>query len=253
MLRNTFSHIPGVTANTESTIWRSNVWDWGGFLDKHNGVPIQENKKQRIVRFINKSIEAYENMDHNFFLSNMPGNLHWRAYPDMKCCFLDIETTGLSRHYDDLTVIGLFDGKQSSFFVKGQNLDEFRDQIRKYNMLVTYNGKCFDVPFLKAKFPEVDFNKMHVDLRFAMKELGYSGGLKNIERMMGINRDEDLQGMDGFEAVRLWHRYVKGDEAALDVLLRYNKADIENLKTLMDMTFKKLREKHFLSVINQNI
>jgi len=165
-----------------------------------------------------------------------------------KCCFLDIETTGLNRYKRDITVIGLYDGDKSKFFVNGKNLEDFREEIKKYKMIVSFNGKMFDIPFIQAKFPDIDFNKFHIDLRFAMKKLGYTGGLKRIEKEIGISREEDVTGIDGFEAVRLWYKYKKGDNNALDLLLKYNKEDIENLKYLMDFTFDKLRKKYFHSV-----
>ena len=82
-----------------------------------------------------------------------------------------------------------------------------------------------------------------------MKELGYAGGLKKIEKEIGICRDDDLDGVDGFEAVRLWYKYKKGDQAALDKLVKYNIADVENLKVMMEFAFEKLKEKNFHSVI----
>jgi uncharacterized protein YprB with RNaseH-like and TPR domain len=167
-----------------------------------------------------------------------------------KACFLDIETTGLDKHYDDITLIGLYDGKESKFFVKGKNLADFNEEIKKYDMIITFNGACFDLPFISAKYPNINLDKFHVDLRWAMREIGYSGGLKRIERTLGLERADEIQSVDGFEAVRLWYKYRRGDEAALDKLIRYNQADIENLKFLMDFTFKKLKEKDFLKVIS---
>jgi hypothetical protein len=46
--------------------------------------------------------------------------------------------------------------------------------------------------------------------------LGYRGGLKYIEKKFGISRDQEIDGMDGYDAVRLWQAYQWGDEAALD-------------------------------------
>ena len=80
-----------------------------------------------------------------------------------------------------------------------------------------------------------------------MKELGYSGGLKKIEKEVGICRDDDLQDISGFDAIRLWKQYQRGDEEALKLLVKYNIADIENLKILMDFTYEKLRNKCFIS------
>ena len=47
-------------------------------------------------------------------------------------------------------------------------------------------------------------------------------------------RDEQVKNVDGFEAVRLWRRYQRGDEKALETLLIYNKEDIVNLKFLLN-------------------
>ena len=105
------------------------------------------------------------------------------------------------------------------------------------------------MPFIKAKFPDVDLNHFHFDLRFGMKEIGYSGGLKIIEKEIGINRDDDLTEINGYEAVRLWRRYQKGDKDALGLLIKYNIADIENLKILMDFSFEKLKQQNFNNMI----
>jgi len=151
-----------------------------------------------------------------------------------------------------VTVVGLYDGAKSRIFVQGQNLETFVEEIRKYSLLVTFNGSCFDLPFLAAKFPSIDFSHLHVDLRFAMKRLGYSGGLKAIERELGIDRDEGIAEVDGFEAVRLWKRYLRGDPAALETLIEYNQADIENLKIMMDFAYKKLSSEFMDRINNKN-
>lgn len=249
MLQNTFCHIPGISRSRELQLWRNNILHWNDLKDNHIVLPFS--RRHQLLTVIEDSIAAHENNDYQFFVNRIQGRDHWRVYDELKnqCCFLDIETTGLSKHHDDVTVIGIYDGKASKILVKGKNLHLFPNEIKKYPLLVTFNGRCFDVPFLKAKFPQVDFNKFHIDLRFALKDIGYTGGLKRIEKEIGIQRDDDLQEVDGWEAVRLWYRYLKGDEQALDTLIRYNKADIENLQFLMDFAFERLKRKHFLSAM----
>jgi hypothetical protein len=61
-----------------------------------------------------------------------------------------------------------------------------------------------------------------------------SGGLKNIEKKLGLKRAEEIEDIDGFEAVRLWKRYKKGDLEALELLKKYNEEDIINLKFLIE-------------------
>jgi uncharacterized protein len=241
VLTNSFIHIPGISKEKEVMLWSSNILNWQEFLDNDTFPNLRS--------WIEESVEAHQNNNHKFFLTHLPSNEHWRVYKQFNCCFLDIETTGLSKDYHDVTVIGLYDGKESKIFVNGKNLDQFPAEIAKYSTIISFNGKCFDVPFLKAKFPEVDFNKFHIDLRYVMKSIGYSGGLKRIEKEVGICRDDDLQDISGFDAIRLWRQYQRGDEEALKLLVKYNIADIENLKTLMDFTYDKLRDKHFLGKI----
>ena len=69
--------------------------------------------------------------------------------------------------------------------------------------------------------------------------------LKKIERDLGIARSDEIDGVDGFEAVRLWHRYQRGDKKALQTLISYNNADIMNLEPLMALAYERMRERVF--------
>ncbi len=249
ILQNTFIHISGVGESTEQKIWRSNVLDWESFLSSSNRIDISFSKKKRIDNFLKESLDAIKDNNHKFLVDYFPNKEHWRVYPDMKCCYVDIETTGLSKYRNSITTIGLYDGNKSRVFVQGKDLHEFAHEFSKYNTIVTFNGRGFDIPFIREKLPEVDTNKFHIDLRFVMRSLGYVGGLKRIERDMGVIRDDDLQEVDGYEAVRLWKKYQRGDKEALDLLIKYNIADIENLKIMMDFAFERMKKRCFLSVI----
>ena len=111
----------------------------------------------------------------------------WRLYPEFadRALFLDIETTGLSPDYNEVTVIGALGGGQLALFVKGINLDQFPAYVDQFPLLVTFNGSQFDVPFLRAHFPGARLDQAHIDLRFALASLGYRGGLKVMERTSG--------------------------------------------------------------------
>lgn len=244
MLTNTFLHIPYVNESTEKRLWNSNILSWDDFLSTNMNVP----NKDTITNFIRVSKENYAKKNHSFFSMKLMSRYHWRAYDDFKdnCCFVDIETTGLSKYDNEITVIGLYDGKESKIFVNGKNLEDFPKELDKYSFIVTFNGLLFDIPFIKARFPGLNITQFHADLRFIMKNLGYSGGLKNIEKEMGIERESDLVGMTGYDAVKLWQAYKKfGDEKALDKLIRYNIEDIENLKQLMDFSYEEMKKTCF--------
>ena len=153
-------------------------------------------------------------------------------YPDFsgKAAFLDIETTGLN-HGDTITTACIWDGETLHTYVRGQNLDRLADDLMGYGLLVSYNGRAFDVPFIEAEF-DVRFPQAHLDLRYPLRAVGLSGGLKRIEHTLGIGRG-DVTGMDGYFAVLLWREYQdSGDPRVLETLLAYNAADAANLERL---------------------
>jgi uncharacterized protein YprB with RNaseH-like and TPR domain len=88
------------------------------------------------------------------------------------------------------------------------------------------------------------YDFVHLDLRYMLKEFGLQGDLKSIENQLGINRASDLIGVDGFEEVRLWHKYQRGCQQSLQQLLRYNEEDIINLKTLLNYYLERKQKQH---------
>ena len=146
--------------------------------------------------------------------------------------YVDIETTGLILGYDNITTISLYDGNSVRCYVAERNLNQFIDDLQSYSIIVSYNGKCFDVPFIEKQF-NVTLNQHQLDLRYILKRLGYAGGLKSCERQIGIDRG-NLAEVDGYFAVLLWHEYAtKRNEKALETLLAYNIEDVVNLEKLM--------------------
>jgi|Deesub1362A_J573_1020465.scaffolds.fasta_scaffold00986_24 hypothetical protein len=133
---------------------------------------------------VERSIEAIQDKDASYFSNKLPPSEHWRAYKEFKegVAFLDIETTGLLPDRSYITMVGLFDGKKYRAFIHGINIDEVVDVLPKFKMIITFNGRRFDVPFLLKKFPEIEIRCLHTDLLYYTRRLGLRGGLKNIER-----------------------------------------------------------------------
>jgi hypothetical protein len=162
----------------------------------------------------------------------LAGNVVFDAY-------LDIESTGLSWFYSDITVIGIYlvDGSDNRLVqlvgdeVTPESLLEALDSV---HTIFTYNGSRFDLPFICAAL-RVDLTDRyhHHDLMFDCWKNNLYGGFKVVEARLGIPRQ--LKGIGGREAVMLWWKYQnEGDPDALDLLLRYNKEDVVNLKTLRE-------------------
>ena len=242
MLENTFIHIPGVGAVTERRLWERGIIDWEGFL--RSGAPLLPPGRDILARrILRKSIE--HRRDISFFAEILPRPEMWRLFDSFRdrAVYLDIETSGGWGGWDEITVIGLYDGVEVKSFINGANLDAFEIEVARYDLVVTFNGTCFDLPYIRRTFPSISLPPAHVDLRFLMAQMGFRGGLKKIERDCGITRDLDIRDMDGFEAVRLWQDHLRGSDSALEMLLRYNRADIVNLEPLMVKGFHEMRRK----------
>jgi hypothetical protein len=194
---------------------------------------------------VRQNLEAsIENRDNiRFFHNRLSSADLWRVFDNFrdKAVYLDIETSGLYQGVDDITVIGLYDGKSAKTFVQGINLHEFESEIASYELIITFNGSQFDLPFIRRQFPNISLPPAHIDLRFFLKRLGYRGGLKAIEKSFGLSRASAIDGIDGYEAVLLWRAYQWGDESALDRLILYNTADIVHLKPLMEKGYQEMK------------
>jgi len=153
--------------------------------------------------------------------------------------YLDIETTGLSPWRNEITVVGIHvchdrDGKFIQLVGDGVTSDKILKALRGVGVIHTYNGSRFDLPFIDCRLGINLANLFnHRDLMYDCWRCNLYGGLKAVERRLGIARK--LTDINGFEAVRLWWRYVNDyDDSALKLLLEYNKEDVLNLKVLKD-------------------
>ncbi|MDY6863899.1 MAG: ribonuclease H-like domain-containing protein [Thermodesulfobacteriota bacterium] len=242
MLKNTFIHIPGVGFKTEKKIWEKDIFSWDDFFKKFKSIGFTKEMNSRITQYLNLSNDALTGVDIKFFAETMPKFQMWRLYKEFEynTVFLDIETTGLSLLNDDITIIGLFDGKDTKIFIKDQNFHNFMEKIQEYLLLVTYNGSNFDIPFIWKTFKSIALPPVHIDLRYLLRRVGYSGGLKAIEKKVGIPRNWEVENVDGFEATLLWREYLKGNLKALELLIKYNIEDIKNLKKLLEFGYNKM-------------
>jgi len=246
MLKNTFCHIPGIGVVTEKRLWADGIESWERALEL-GSTRMTPRRRETVARCVAESKIHEEGQNPRYFADRLPARLHWRLFPEFRgrVAYVDIETTGLEPWDHSITSIALFDGKRIKTYVQGQNLEDFEHDIEDYKIIVTYNGKCFDIPFIQWYF-RTRLDHVQIDLRYVLKSLGYGGGLKGCEVQLGIDRGE-LVGVDGFFAVLLWEDYTRsGNRKALETLLAYNVEDVVNLETLMVMAYNmKVRETPF--------
>jgi len=254
MLKKTFIHIPSIGAKTEQSLWLSGVADWDKFKEPFlNHLPFK--KIELIKEYLNASKEHIKNDNPNYFTDLMQSNLHWRMFPEFRhlAVFLDIETTGLDPIDQTITTIALYNGKSIFYYVKNINLDDFIKDIKQYKVIITYNGKCFDVPFIEKYFG-INMTHAHIDLRYILSGLGFKGGLKACEKNLGIQRGE-LHDIDGYFAILLWYDYIKKrNKKALETLLAYNIQDVVNLEKLIIIAYNlRLKETPFFDSLRLDI
>ncbi|MCL7412186.1 MAG: ribonuclease H-like domain-containing protein [ANME-2 cluster archaeon] len=242
MLTNSYVHIPRIGASTEHKIWSSGIRSWDEFCENHHRIKMSVSKRDQLLEGIEESRQRLEVSDHVYFASTLPIKEHWRGYQHFKkdTLFLDIETTGLSQDRDEITMIGIYGGGKSRVFISGIDLDEFPGVLEGCKTIVTFNGSRFDLPFISRHFPEICFDQLHIDLMYPLRRIGLSGGLKHIETVLGLVRSTETTGLTGFDAVRLWYRYKRGDQSALDTLVMYNLEDISHLETIIDLTYDRI-------------
>ncbi len=221
--------MPGVGERRERELWRRGFTDWDVFLRDHPAGTWRDLIASRL--------------DPERAARDLPRREMWRLGADFpgRTAFLDIETTGLGIDGDGVTCIGLSDGDGVEVFVRGRDLRRFPEAIERFDLLVTYNGACFDLPILQAAFPRVDFRRFHhVDLRYPLHRLGLKGGLKGVERALGLSRAAEVRGADGYMAVLLWHEHLSGHPRALDTLLAYCLEDVVHLAPLLVHAYNRL-------------
>ena len=237
LLRSTFCHVFGVGNKIEQRLWEAGVHDWQTALDRDT-IPLSGIRRARLRKELRESLARLEAGDARYFGDLLPASELWRLFPTFRdsIAYVDIETTGLGSPGDHITTISLYDGHSILTYVHGQNLEDFGRDIQRYRLLVTYNGKGFDVPFIRSDLG-LAMEHAHIDLRYVLASLGYRGGLKGCEKQLGIDRG-DLVDVDGFFAVLLWRDYTRNaNPKALETLLAYNVLDVVNLETLMILAY----------------
>ncbi len=230
MLQHTFCHIQGIGLKTEKKLWQAGITTW-----ERLSIPLPVGLPKRALinakEILQQSTKALAD-DPVFFTNLLGAREPWRIFPHFRhsTVYLDIESTGCG-DYDEITTISTYDGEKISTYVNGINLDDFVDDITQYQVIVSYNGKNFDIPFLERYF-RIKLKHAQIDLRYVLAGLGLKGGLKGCEKQLGIHRG-NLDGMDGSFAISLWHRYQNNnDKRALETLLAYNIEDTVNLERL---------------------
>lgn len=181
------------------------------------------------------------------FKDSFTKNIEYDKYFNgQSVCFLDIETTGFSRKYNIIYLIGIVYYNQDNNMWESrqifaddkdsekQVLLKLIDYMKYFNLIVTYNGDSFDIPFINSrlKLYDIDFNLFSIenfDIYKSIKDnkiyLEYEDyKLKTIEKNLGIYRDDIYSGGD---CIQFYKDYLKTeDKILLDRILQHNYDDL---------------------------
>jgi len=147
---------------------------------------------------------------------------------------LDLETTGLGRGGTIAIMIGVGYYQQNEFIVEQiflpdpdaeeHSLDRLRELVETHSMLITFNGKSFDVPVLESRLLYhqiwLDLRQMeHLDLLHLARRLWKrklpSCALETIEYyVLGHIRDKELD-IEGSDIPQSYFHYLMTGEAEM--------------------------------------
>ena len=180
-----------------------------------------------------------------------------------RALFLDTETTGLAGGSGTCAfLVGLGWVEDDSFLVRQLFMRDYGEEpamlhalgelMARFDILVSYNGKTFDIPLLESRFVlarrPLSFERMlHFDLLHPARSLWKarieSCRLMELEyRLLGLERDEDVP---GHLIPELYFRFVRsGDPSRMHAVFHHNRHDILSLAALTVCASDLLDEDH---------
>jgi len=177
-------------------------------------------------------------------------------FQDMAVGVLDIETTGLNPSKNKFILGGLYnktEEKVHQFFAETranekEALEAYLNEIYKLDMVITYNGKHFDIPFIEKRATShgLSLKPLPYNLDLYLILNGHSPvkkfvpnlKQKTVENYMGlwVNRKDEIS---GGESVELYDQYEKnGDPQLEETILLHNSDDIMQLARLLKIVNK---------------
>lgn len=173
-------------------------------------------------------------------------------------CFLDIETTGLSRKYNEIYLAGIVyynnilkDWELVQYFANSLDKEELLlerlvKDIANFDCVITYNGQSFDIPFIKSRLKHYNLeNKLNSLNNFDIyrklrREAPYLNlenlKLKTVEESLGIYREDKYTGKD---CINFYYQYTKNQDQDLkEKILQHNYDDLFYLLDILKIFHK---------------
>jgi uncharacterized protein len=240
-LRRSFVFVNGIGPRTEKHLWSIGIVDWERLFQEAPSI-FAGKRLDGILRSLVAAFEAWERGDLHYFHQVLPGDERWRLIPGgfEDIAYFDIEATGNGMPPDahSTAVAFCFRGELLQEWDYRRKLELIDHVLTEASMICTYNGAAYDIPFLTNEFNR-NFAIAHIDLCPWFRRLGFTGGLKSIQRQMPHLHQRVSMDINGYDAVRLWRMHEAGVERALEALLTYNAEDVLILEGLLVEAFNR--------------
>lgn len=275
MLRSTFLCFPGITPALERKLWDAGVRSWSD-LPTPAAAAILKVDHEPLCAMVPEYERRLAIGDAEFFERRLKGAQKLRLVRDFdnNMAAVDIETSGIMIEAGVTTLCGICTPVGMHCFVADSDLQDAPTLLGRHAVLVTFNGARFDLPILRKEFggpwgytglkqDETQWGggqpslfadlsappapQAHIDLMHCLREIGYRGGLKKIEKQIGLMRPQGIDGFDGFAAVKTWQQWAaerpypeEDTVAALKRLIAYNLYDCANLLIMARFAYNDL-------------
>ena len=173
----------------------------------------------------------------------------------MNTIFFDIETTGFAAKNTHLYMIGVLYvcPNTNTFNTIQWFLDDYNDEekiissffefTKNYSILMHFNGKGFDIPYLEAKaetynihfnfdsYEHIDLYKIASKIKHLFKTENIK--LKTLEQFFDLHRDDEFTGK---KLISVYDEYMKtNDEKLKHFLILHNFEDLKGMLTVINL------------------
>jgi len=252
VLERSFVMIKGIGLRREERLWKSGISDFDGFIDAIELPGISRKMTPILKEMASEARRRVRLGDSKWIAGALPEQEKWRILSLVgdKSAALDIECARINRAIAPVLISVCRPAKGCTTLIRGEDL--YRDRLAKLldgtDVLLTFNGSSFDLPLLRTYGFKLD-GCIHLDLRRFSRRAGLTGGLKRIERTMGIRRPRELEYSTESQASYLWDLWTsKGSRRAIDLLIDYNRRDAESLFPLSSIIYHRLRTKRLMCI-----
>ncbi|MDW8076208.1 MAG: ribonuclease H-like domain-containing protein [Nitrososphaerota archaeon] len=161
-----------------------------------------------------------------------------------RVCFLDVESTSLEAYVGTMVGAGIMEDNGKFSYISVNKLDlekhklkELLEKLEQYHIIITWNGKSFDIPFLISRAikhnlkAEVLLSVYHLDMaEFVRNNLKLSRtDLFHVSKFLGIKKNVTTLGQD---VPTLYVKAIKGDETAARLIKNHCKDDLNVLRLI---------------------